>query len=309
MMKEAMDSLNLFPGGTWVDCTVGDGGHSKQILEDTAPDGFLIGFDRDGNALDIAEQRLKNYRGRFKLIQDSYANINRQVSEMSTGKIDGILFDLGFSSRQIEGLGYGLSFMNTEKLDMRFDQSKGVSALDIVNEYAVDELTRVIKDYGEERAAKRIAQEIINARPLYTTKDLADVVKKCVYPKGLSRHPATKTFQALRIEVNDELGNLEDGLQKCVFLMRPRARISLITYHSLEDKIVKSFFKNRAEFCHCPKQLPICVCEDNTDLKIINKKVIKPGKEEIMMNRRSRSAKMRIAEKKNPNQEGGYSER
>jgi len=300
MVDEVAQGLQLKSGGIWMDCTVGDGGHSSRILGKTAPDGQLIGLDKDEQGLRVARGILSPFEGRFELVQGSYASmlevLNKQDSD-STGMVDGILFDLGISSRQVEETGYGLSFNKSENLDMRFDKSEYLTAMDVVNEYEYEELCRIFKDYGEERYSKRIARKIIMERPLRKTDELAVLIAGCVRADASGRHPATRVFQALRIEVNRELEDLRLGLESAMTALKPNGRMVVISYHSLEDRIVKNFMRDKAQTCNCPKAVPVCVCDLIKELHIVNKKVIKPDLNEVNNNRRSRSARMRIAEK------------
>ena len=247
MVDEVAQGLQLKSGGIWMDCTVGDGGHSSRILEKTAPEGQLIGLDKDEQGLRVARGILSPFEGRFELVQGSYASmlevLNKQDSD-STGMVDGILFDLGISSRQVEETGYGLSFNKSENLDMRFDKSEYLTAMDVVNEYEYEELCRIFKDYGEERYSKRIASKIIMERPLRITDALAVLIAGCVRTDASGRHPATRVFQALRIEVNRELEDLRLGLESAMTALKPNGRMVVISYHSLEDRIVKNFMSD-----------------------------------------------------------------
>ncbi len=296
MVNEIVDGLQLRSGGNWLDGTVGDGGHSRIILEHTGPGGYLVGFDKDLQGLKTAEQVLDSYRGRFKLIQGSYANMMEKLADENVGSVSGVLLDLGISSRQVELPGYGFSFNKSEDLDMRFDKSETLTAMHVVNEYPYEILCQIFREYGEERYSKRIARRIVSDRPLRTTSDLADLVKQCI-PGSVNRNPATRVFQALRIEVNGELDDLKVGLVGALSLLEKNGRMAVISYHSLEDRIVKNFMRDNSQFCECSKNIPVCVCDLEPELRLINRKVITPSKEEIDGNRRSRSARLRIAEK------------
>lgn len=297
MVDEVVCGLRLNSGGTWLDCTVGDGGHSTSILKVTGPSGFLLGLDKDEQGLNVARQVLEPFQGRFKLIKSSYAEMATEANRHGIPAVDGVLFDLGISSRQVEETGYGLSFNKSEDLDMRFDKSSELTAMDVVNEYSCDDLIRVFRDYGEERYSKRIARRIIEQRPLHTTSELASLVNDCIKAHAANRHPATRIFQALRIEVNQELEDLIRGLDAALSLLKSEGRMAVIAYHSLEDRIVKNFMRDKAKSCDCPKTVPVCICDISPQLKLINRKVIKPHINEINNNRRSRSARLRVAEK------------
>ena len=297
MVDEIVEGLQLKAGGIWVDCTVGDGGHSRTILEKTSPGGYLIGFDKDNQALRVAKQALQDIEGRVELVQGSYAGMLQPLSQARTGLVDGILFDLGISSRQVDESGYGLSFNRSETLDMRFDKSQDLMAMDVINEYDFEDLSRIFKEYGEERYSKRIARKIIDSRPLSTTDELADLVTTCVRKDASGRHPATRVFQALRIEVNQELEDLHAGLESALTALKVQGRMAVISYHSLEDRIVKNFMRDKSKACQCPKAIPVCVCEVLQRLRLVNRKVIKPSVKEVDRNRRSRSARLRVAEK------------
>lgn len=303
LLKECIDGLNIVPDGTYVDCTLGGAGHSSYIVSKLTKGGTLIGIDQDADAIKAASERLKNYTN-VKYVRDNFSNVKDIVKSLGLNQdsINGFLLDLGVSSHQLDEADRGFSYNHNAPLDMRMDQRRPLSAYVVVNEYTVEELTRIIKDYGEERWAKRIAEFIINERkvkPIKTTFDLVSVIKKAV-PKGARSdgpHPAKRTFQAIRIEVNNELGILERTISDMVDLLKPGGRICIITFHSLEDRIVKNVFRNLENPCTCPRDFPICVCGKKSKVKIVNRKPILPGQEELENNHRAHSAKLRIVEK------------
>ena len=301
LLNECIDGLNIKKGGVYADCTLGGGGHSFRIASLIGEEGTLVGIDRDADAIEAAGQRLKDYTN-VKYVKDNFSNIRNIAHELGIDKFDGFLLDLGVSSHQLNEADRGFSHNHNAPLDMRMDQSAPLSAYMVVNEYTQAELTRIIKDYGEERWAKRIAEFIINERklkPVETTFELVSIIKKAI-PKGARSegpHPAKRTFQAIRIEVNNELGILEDTIRDMTDLLKPGGRICVITFHSLEDRIIKNVFRNLEDPCTCPRDFPVCVCGKKPQLKVITRKPIVPGKEENEENRRAHSAKLRIAEK------------
>lgn len=303
LLNECIEGLNIVPDGIYVDCTLGGGGHSSHIVEKLNQGGTLIGIDQDANAIKAAGERLKNYTN-VKYVRDNFSNIKNIVEELGLGQesINGFLLDLGVSSHQLDEADRGFSYNHNAPLDMRMDQRQSLSAYVVVNEYSADELTRIIKEYGEERWAKRIAEFIVNERktkPIETTFDLVSVIKKAV-PKGARAdgpHPAKRTFQAIRIEVNNELGILESTVNDMIDLLKPKGRICIITFHSLEDRIVKNVFRNLENPCTCPRDFPVCVCGKKPKAKVITRKPILPGQEELEYNHRAHSAKLRIVEK------------
>lgn len=302
MIREVVSSLRCRAGALYVDCTVGGGGHAEAILRSTAPDGLLIGIDTDGEALEEAKKRLAAFNGRAILVKGNYADMDTILTAMNIGKADGILLDLGVSSHQLDTAYRGFSFTLDAPLDMRMDRSRGRSAYDLLQTLPEEELTRIIRDYGEERMARRIARSIVEKRtinPLRTTAELAATVARAM-PHGAGRqkiHPATRTFQALRIAVNDELTGLHRAMASGMERLRPGGRISVISFHSLEDRIVKNAFRIGEKGCTCPPDLPVCACGRKPTLRIVNRKPIIPGEAEISGNPRSRSAKLRTAER------------
>ena len=282
--------------GFYVDGTVGAGGHARGILEACDPDGRLLGLDVDPQAIKLSRKTLAPYGERAILAQASYSSLTTTLKELGWGAIDGMLLDLGLSSMQLDSPERGFSFAQDAPLDMRFDPASPISAADLVNELPEDELARLIFEYGEERASRRIAQAIVKARPILTTSQLAGVV---VSAKRSRRriHPATQTFQALRIEVNDELDRLVAVLPQALANLKAGGRFAVISFHSLEDRIVKEFFHRESQDCLCPPRQPVCTCGHKATLKEVTKKPIVPGEAEIHANPRARSAKLRIAEK------------
>lgn len=300
LLNEVIESLNIKEDGIYVDCTLGGAGHSSEILKHLSNKGRLIGIDQDTNALEAAKEKLKNYQN-VTYVHDNFYNIDSILKELKIDKVDGILMDLGVSSYQLDTAERGFSYMKDAPLDMRMNREKGFSAYQVVNEYSASELFRIMRDYGEEKFAKRIADFIIRAReikPIDTTLELVDIIKAAIpakFQKG--GHPAKKTFQAIRIEVNSELAILDKAVGDSINNLNEKGRISIITFHSLEDRIIKNKFKDLENPCTCPKEFPICICGKNPIVKVITKKPIEPTDEEKEINSRSKSAKLRVAEK------------
>jgi len=297
LYQEILEVLNPVPGGLYVDGTVGAGGHSRGILERSAPDGKLIAFDRDPEALELAERNLAEYSDRVTLIHSSYHEFVSHLNNRNWHTVDGILIDLGLSSMQLDSPERGFSFRFDAPLDMRFDPDQSFSASTLVNEYERDELADIIFTYGEEKFSRRIADAIIANRPLATTKELAELIKGVVPYTKSKIHPATRTFQALRIVVNNELKALEAFLPAALEVLKPGGRLAVIAFHSLEDRIVKGYFRQESRDCICPPEIPVCVCEHKARLKEITRRPIRPEDHEIAKNPRARSAKLRAAEK------------
>lgn len=297
MLNEAVDALNCEHGKIYVDCTLGGGGHSELILKKISPDGRLIAFDIDEDAINAASKRLENYKN-LTIVKDSYVNIKRILSDLGIEKITGgILFDLGASYHQLTKQERGFSFSKEAPLDMRFNQDSDFSAYDVVNTYSEEDLVRIFSEYGEEHFSKRIARTIVEQRKtkkLATTTELADLIVKCTPHVKSNIHPATRVFQAIRIEVNQELKNVKNALCDVLDLLDIGAIISVISFHSLEDRLVKQFFKYHSQRCHCDKTQMICTCPP-PKLELINKKPIVAGEKELGENPPSRSAKLRIA--------------
>jgi len=299
MSREVIDYLSVNKGGIYLDLTLGLGGHAIEILK-SDPDVKLIGIDIDSEALSIAGERLKNYKDRIHIVHGNFADLDLILSENGISKVDKILADLGVSSIQLDKAERGFSFRLESNLDMRMDQSAGRPISYELNNESFDNLVKIIREFGEERWARRIAKNIVIEReksPITTTKQLADLIVKSVPRSNEDIHPATRTFQALRIYKNNELDNLKIGLDKAIKALKIGGRICVISFHSLEDRIVKEMFRTLEKGCICPPKTPKCVCGKKSTVKIITKKPLTPSEEEIKLNPRSRSAKMRVAEK------------
>ncbi len=297
LVKEAIEGLEVRPGGSYIDCTVGSGGHALAILEKVSPGGRLLSIDADPEVIEIAKSKLACYGEAVILVNDNFANLAAICSKYNLYPVDGILFDLGVSSLQLDTAQRGFSFQRDAPLDMRFDPSQGLTAADIVNSFPEQQLAHIIKENSEERHSRRIARHIVQSRPITTTLALAEVVEQALGSKHGKIHPATRTFMALRIAVNGELESLKLALEQTINLLRFRGRLVVISYHSLEDRIVKEFMRREASSCICPPGTVICRCGHVPTLKLISRKVIKPTLWEIESNPRSRSARMRIAER------------
>ncbi len=302
MADEVIRFLAPKPGCIYVDGTLGGAGHAVRILEASSPDGKLIGFDRDAAALRAARERLLPFGDRVRLVHGNFSGLAETLGGFGVERIDGILLDLGVSSHQLDSAERGFSFQKDAPLDMRMDSSSGATAAELVNTLSAQELERIIRDFGEERWARRIAAFIVNARaeaPIETTLQLVDIIKGAI-PRGAWEerlHPATRTFQALRIAVNDELASLEKGLDLGIRMLNPGGRGVIISFHSLEDRIVKNSFRRLAQGCTCPKGLPYCVCGNTPLLRILTGRPVKAGDAEVETNPRARSARLRAAEK------------
>lgn len=298
LRNETIEHVMGNPHGIYVDCTLGGGGHSRALAERLAPDGLIIGLDQDHDAIEAASERLKGVPCQFKAVQRNFQYIADVLNALEIPQIDGCMFDLGVSSYQLDTAERGFSYMHDGPLDMRMDQSRKKSAYDVVNGYSEGDLYRIIKDYGEERWAKRIAQFIVQDRkekPIERTEDLVRVIKEAI-PAGARKegpHPAKRTFQAIRIEVNDELGILRNAIERAANRLKPGGRICVITFHSLEDRIVKQTLKLLATDCICPPDMPVCTCHHHAVLKVQRKPII-PNDEELEHNPRARSAKLRV---------------
>ncbi len=302
LLDETIEGLNINPDGIYFDGTLGGGGHSYEILKRLTGKGILIGVDQDGDAIDAASERLKEFEGKFQLVRSNYSEIETILNDLKISKIDGIVLDLGVSSYQIDNLERGFSYKEDAPLDMRMDQRQLLNAADVVNGYTEEQLIAMLRDYGEERYAKSIAKAIIEGRkdrPIATTQELSDIVKNAVPKKYqiAKGHPAKKTFQAIRIEVNNELNILKTTLDKMIEHLNPGGRICVITFHSLEDRIVKLNFRNNENPCTCPPDFPVCVCGKKSKGKVITRKPIVPSDEEVENNKRSKSSKLRIFER------------
>ncbi|MCR4441106.1 MAG: 16S rRNA (cytosine(1402)-N(4))-methyltransferase RsmH [Peptococcaceae bacterium] len=303
LLREVLDFLSPQPGQVMLDCTAGGGGHSRAILSRLLPGGKLIALDRDKEAVEAAKKVLEPFgTENFLIMQAEFSDLQKVLQAVSIEKVDGIVFDLGVSSHQLDEAERGFSYRVDAPLDMRMDRAAGQTAAELVNERSPEELTRIIRDYGEERWAKRIAFFICEERkrgPITTTGQLADLIKKAI-PQGARRegpHPARRTFQALRIAVNRELEVLAGALEQAIEVLNPRRRLAVITFHSLEDRLVKRVFQEKSGGCACPPDFPVCVCGKRAVVKILTGKPVQPSKEEMAVNPRSRSAKLRVVEK------------
>jgi len=301
--NEVIELLQPVAGGTYLDGTLGGGGHAGQILERTAPDGILIGIDRDREALQAAAERLTPYGDRLHLVQGNFADVARHLDRLGIETIDGFILDLGVSSYQLDTGERGFSFQQDAPLDMRMDTQNGETAADLLNSWSEQELERIIKEYGEERWAKRIAAFIAKARqeaPITRTLQLVDIIKGAIpRAKWEERiHPATRTFQALRIAVNSELESLEQGLRAAIDRLKTGGRGVVISFHSLEDRIVKHIFRDYATGCICPRRVPICTCGQTPRVRILTGRPVTAGADETQDNPRARSAKLRAIEKR-----------
>ena len=299
LLDEVIAGLQAQRGGYFVDCTVGLGGHAAAILEKISPSGRLLGIDTDPEAIKVSQDKLSDYGEAVTLVNDDFVNLEAICRRYHFHPVDGILFDLGVSSLQLDTAERGFSFQLDAPLDMRFNPGQGLTASDIVNSFSEQELAKLIERYGEERHSRRIARYIVQNRPIATTVELAHLVEQASGGKRAKIHPATRTFMALRIAVNSELQNLELALKQTINLLRPGGRLTVLSYHSLEDRIVKQFMRCAASSCLCPPGTVVCLCGHVPTLKLISRKVIKPTSLEIESNPRSRSAKLRIAERLN----------
>lgn len=303
LFNECMENLKIKPDGIYVDGTLGGGGHSHGIGERLSKNGTLIGIDRDQDALKAAGERLADLECNVILVHSNYADIKEVLEDLDIDGIDGALLDIGVSSYQLDNSERGFSYMQDAPLDMRMNRDESFSAYDVVNDYSESRLHEVISKYGEERWAKRIAQFIVDARadgPIETTGQLVDIIKAAI-PASARRdgpHPAKRTFQAIRIEVNSELDQIESAVDRYCDVLNPRGRLCIITFHSLEDRIVKDAFKARLNPCTCPPELPVCVCGKKSDVKKVTGKPIISCEQELEDNPRARSAKLRVIEKK-----------
>lgn len=301
MLNEVIDGLDIKPDGIYVDCTIGGGGHSSKILEKLSPKGHLYGFDRDLEAVNFCKQKFSENKN-ITIIHSNYKEAPKILKELGIENIDGVLIDLGVSSYQIDNGERGFSFLHNGRLDMRMDKEQKLDAYYVVNNYSREELIKILYKYGEEDNAKRIVENICKARelkPIETTFELKDIIeqsfpKKIIYGKG---GVSKKIFQAIRIEVNGELDKLDDLLKEFIQMLSPKGRMAILTFHSLEDRIVKNVFKLASTGCICPPKTPVCICGHKESVKLINRKPIVATEEELNQNSRSSSAKLRIVEK------------
>lgn len=303
LLQETVDELQVKPKGIYVDGTLGGGGHSYEICRRLDSEGRLIGIDQDAEALNAAKKRLEEFGDRTTFVKSNYEQMSDVLCQLGIEQVDGIVLDLGVSSYQLDNAERGFSYMENAPLDMRMDREQSISARDIVNDYSEEELFRVIKEYGEERFARSIARNICRQRldkPIETTFELVDIIRRSMPAKARNAkgHPAKRTFQAIRIECNRELEVLRETLDTMVGLLRDGGRISIITFHSLEDRMVKTRFRQWENPCTCPANFPVCVCGRKPKGKVITRKPILPSEEEIEENTRAKSAKLRVFEKR-----------
>lgn len=302
LLEEAVDGLRVGPEGIYVDGTLGGAGHAERVCRKLSAKGRFIGIDQDQDAIIAAARRLDQYKGNITIVRSNYCYMVQELEKLGITKVDGILLDLGVSSYQLDHAERGFTYQQDAPLDMRMDQRMERTAKDIVNKYSEQELCRIIRDYGEDRFARNIARRIVQVRkdkPVETTGELVGIIKDAIPMKFRMApgHPAKRTFQALRIELNQELNVLQDSLEDMIGLLNPQGRICVITFHSLEDRIVKNIFKKSENPCTCPRDFPVCVCNKKPLGKVITRKPILPGQKEQEENRRSKSAKLRIFER------------
>ena len=302
LLRECIEALQIKPNGIYVDCTTGGGGHSLEIAKRLTDGGRLIAIDRDEDALRAAGKRLADFADRVTFVHSNYAMLQSVLADLGIPGVDGVLADLGVSSYQLDTAERGFSYMQDAPLDMRMDREQPLRAYDIVNTYSEEELRRILYDFGEEKFARNIAANIVkkrSERPIETTLELAELVKASM-PKTAregGHHPAKRTFQAIRIEVNSELSSIPPALDAAVHALNPGGRIAVITFHSLEDRLVKQKFAALSSGCTCPREFPVCVCGKKPVVRVITKKPVTAGEDELEVNPRSRSAKLRAAEK------------
>ena len=302
MLEEVIESLAIKPNGIYVDGTLGGAGHSSEIVKRLGEDGRLIGIDQDGEAIEAATKRLEPYKDKVTVVRSNYAQMKEVLRDLGIPKVDGILLDLGVSSYQLDNAERGFTYREDVPLDMRMDQRQTKTAKDIVNDYSEMELYHIIRNYGEDKFAKNIAKHIVAARaikPIETTGELTEIIRASIPMKvqATGGHPAKRTFQAIRIELNKELEVLQNNLDEMIDLLNPEGRICIITFHSLEDRIVKTAMAAAAKGCTCPPEFPVCVCGKKPQVKVLTRKPITSTPQELEENPRARSAKLRICEK------------
>lgn len=302
LLNETIDSLNIKPDGIYVDGTLGGGGHSLEICKRLGDGGRLIGIDQDLDAIAAATERLKDYQDKVTIVHSNYQDIDSVLRGLSVGGVDGIVLDLGVSSYQLDNVDRGFTYREDTPLDMRMDQTQPMTARDIVNDYSEMDLFRVIRDYGEDQFAKNIAKHIVRARadkPIETTGELNEIIKAAIPAKMRqgTGHPSKKTFQAIRIELNHELDVLEQSLDTMIQWLNPGGRLSIITFHSLEDRIVKTIYRRNMNPCTCPPSFPVCTCGKVSMGKVITRKPIVPSEQELEENKRAKSSKLRVFER------------
>lgn len=303
LLDETIENLNIKEDGIYVDGTLGGGGHAYEVCKRLGKNGRYIGIDQDEDAINAASEYLKEFSDKVTIVRSNYCNMKNVLKDLKINKVDGILLDLGVSSYQIDTLERGFSYRENAPLDMRMDNRQGNTAKDIVNDYSEYDLYRIIRDYGEDKFAKNIAKHIVRVREeksIETTYELAEAIKAAIPMKIRMNmgHPAKKTFQAIRIELNRELEVLNNSLSEMIELLDNRGRICVITFHSLEDRIVKGIFRTCENPCTCPPNFPVCVCNKKSKGKVVTRKPIIPTEEEINMNKRAKSSKLRVFEKR-----------
>ena len=303
LLEETIEYLNVRPGGIYVDGTLGGGGHAYEVASRLGENGRLIGIDQDADAIKAATERLEPFKEKVTIVRSNYRNIREVLEGLGIQKVDGIYLDLGVSSYQLDTAERGFTYRENAPLDMRMDQRNEKTAADIVNDYTEMELFRVIRDYGEDKFAKNIAKHIVRAREngrIETTDQLVEIIKAAIPAKMRAEggHPAKRTFQAIRIELNKELEVLTDSIDTMIDLLNPEGRLSIITFHSLEDRIVKLRFRDNENPCICPPNLPVCVCGKKSKGKVITRKPIVPADQELEENKRSKSSKLRVFERR-----------
>lgn len=309
LLEETIEALNIKPDGIYVDGTLGGGGHAYEICKRLSDKGRLIGIDQDADAIAAAGERLGEFEDIVTMIRSNYCDMKKELANIQVTSVDGIILDLGVSSYQLDTVDRGFTYREDAPLDMRMDQRQCLTARDIVNEYSEMDLYRIIRDYGEDKFAKNIAKHIVSARntkALETTGELINVIKAAIPMKfrAVGGHPAKKTFQAIRIELNRELEVLRDSLDDMIELLNDEGRICIITFHSLEDRIVKTIFKKNEDPCTCPREFPICVCKKISKGKVVTRKPIIPGDIELEENKRAKSSKLRVFERRLPEKSG-----
>lgn len=302
LLEETVGSLLIKPDGIYVDGTLGGGGHAFRVAEQLGEHGRLIGIDQDADAIAAAGERLRPFGDKVTIVRNNYKNIKTVLEELSIDKVDGIYLDLGVSSYQLDTVERGFTYREDTALDMRMDQRNPMTAADLVNTYTEQELYRIIRDYGEDRFAKNIAKHIVRARqetPITTTGQLNEIIKAAIPAKvrATGGHPSKRTYQAIRIELNHELDVLNDSIDTMISLLKPGGRLSIITFHSLEDRIVKTRFRLNENPCTCPPEFPVCVCGKKSRGRVVTRKPILPSEEELLQNSRSKSAKLRVFER------------
>ena len=302
LLEETIESLNIKPDGIYVDGTLGGGGHALEVCKRLGEHGKMIGIDQDADAIAAATERLIGYKDKVIIVRSNYENIRTVLQDLGIRKVDGIYLDLGVSSYQLDTADRGFTYREDAPLDMRMDQRKEETAADIVNTYSEFDLYRIIRDYGEDKFAKNIAKHIVKAReehPIETTGQLIEIIKAAIPMKvrAVGGHPAKKTFQAIRIELNHELEVLNNSIDTMIELLNPGGRLSIITFHSLEDRTVKTRFRNNENPCTCPPDFPVCVCGKESRGRVVTRKPIVPSGEEMEENKRSKSSKLRVFER------------